>query len=33
MRNRETVRKIWVVIGIVMIIGMLLMTIAPAFVF
>jgi hypothetical protein len=33
MRNRETIRKIWMIIGIVMIIGMLLMTIAPAFVF
>jgi hypothetical protein len=32
MRNRKTIRKVWVVIGIAMIIGMLAMTIAPAFV-
>lgn len=31
MRNRETIRKVWVVIGIVMIVGMLLLTIAPLF--
>jgi hypothetical protein len=31
MRNRETIRKVWVVIGIVMILGMILLTLAPLF--
>jgi|GEM_PF-5288052 len=31
MRNRETLKRVWVIIGLVMIFGMLLMTIAPAF--
>ena len=33
MRNRETLRKIWIVIGVVMILGMIAMTIAPAFIY
>lgn len=33
MRNRETLRKIWIVIGVVMIIGMLVMTMAPVFLY